>query len=271
MIHDEMEQTRANLADKLGALENQVRSTVSSASEAVTSTVEGVKDVVGSVSETVGDVTDALNFPKQIEEHPWVAIGIALAAGCTLGYLLSGSSRPEPRYEPRSEPLPEPPRPQPMPDLHFQQVTPTPAPQVCPTPPAQEKKDEHHEGLLEKAKDLLPDMDKLMPDLKEIGNTVISGLGGLAVGSLMGVIREMVAQGLPQEWKGEVNSLVDQVTRQLGGKVQPMREEPKPPQPQPQPQQSQPERKPGDRWPEDPAQKDPQNVRARRDQPAQKV
>jgi len=40
VIRDEMEMTRANLADKLGALENQVRETVSSASETVTSTAK---------------------------------------------------------------------------------------------------------------------------------------------------------------------------------------------------------------------------------------
>jgi len=50
VIRDEMEQTRANLADKLGALENQVRETVSGATEAVSSTVEGVKGVVETVS-----------------------------------------------------------------------------------------------------------------------------------------------------------------------------------------------------------------------------
>jgi len=37
VIRDEMEQTRANLADKLGALENQVRETVSGATDAVKS------------------------------------------------------------------------------------------------------------------------------------------------------------------------------------------------------------------------------------------
>jgi len=256
VIRDEMEQTRANLADKLGALENQVRETVSSASETVTSTVEGVKEVVGSVSETVGDVTEALNVPKQIEQHPWAAIGIALAAGCTVGYLLSGSRHPQPRYEPRPEP-----RPQPMPDLSLQQVTPTPMPAATlpPTPMPTAPEPEHHEGLLDKAKELLPDMDSVMPHLKEIGNTVISGLGGLAVGSLMSVIRELASQNLPQEWKGEVSNLVDQVTRQLGGKVQQVKEEPKPaetqqhpaePKPnEPKPQQSPPNDTRGQRNP----------------------
>jgi len=49
-------------------------------------------------------------------------------------------------------------------------------------------------------------------------NTAVSNLGGLAVGSLMGVIREMAAHGLPKEWHGDVTKLIDQVTTQLGGK-----------------------------------------------------
>jgi ElaB/YqjD/DUF883 family membrane-anchored ribosome-binding protein len=262
VIRDEMEMTRANLADKLGALENQVRETVTSATETVSSTVEGVKEVVGTVSETVDSVTETLNFPRQIEQHPWIALGIAVAAGCAAGYLLSGSSHHEPRYQP---PRYEPPRPQPMPDLHFQQITPSPTPTpssaTFPTPPApakEEKKDEKP-SLAAQAASMLPGLESLMPDLKDISSTVVSGLGGLAVGSLMSFIRELASQNLPEQWKGEVGNLVDQVTRQLGGKVQPVREEPKPAEPQqqqneprpnePKPQQSSPNENRGPRNP----------------------
>jgi len=111
VIRDDMEQTRANLADKLGALENQVRETVSTASETVTSTVEGVKEVVSTVSETVESVTESVNIYKQIEQHPWAAVGISLAAGFVAGQLLGGSSRPYPEPAPR-EHYPEPPAPE---------------------------------------------------------------------------------------------------------------------------------------------------------------
>jgi len=246
VIRDEMEMTRANLADKLGALENQVRETVTSASDTVNSTVEGVKEVVGTVSETVDSVTETLNFPKQIEQHPWVALGLAVAAGCAAGYLLSGSSQP--RYEP--QPRPEPPRPQPMPDLHLQQSSPaytpayTPAPSL--TPPAKEEKKDESPSLAAQAASMLPGLESLIPDLKEVSNTVVTGLGGLAVGSVMSFIRELASQNLPQEWKGEISNLVDQVTRELGGKPQPVREEPKPSEPQqhqaePKPTESKPQ------------------------------
>jgi len=94
VIRDEMEHTRANLADKLGALEEQVRETVSTASETVTSTVEGVKEVVSNVSETVENVTDTFNVSKHIDEHPWVAMGVAMAAGFVAAQMFGGSRHP---------------------------------------------------------------------------------------------------------------------------------------------------------------------------------
>src|SRR5262249_25030378 len=56
------------------------------------------------------------------------------------------------------------------------------------------------------------------PDTKEVMNTVVSSASSLAVGSLMGLIRELAASQLPAEWKGEATKLIVQVTTQLGGK-----------------------------------------------------
>lgn len=209
VIRDEMEQTRANLADKLGALETQVRETVSTASETVTSTVEGVKDVVETVTETVGDVTETLNFSKHIEENPWIAMGIALAAGFVVGQVFGGSSQPQPA------PAPPPPPPAPEPPRQFEQPR-----HVEPARPSHSQE----EGILGQLGSALPSLESMIPDIKGVGETMVTGLAGLAVGSVMGVVRELVAENLPSDWKGEVNNLVDQVTRQLGGKPQPPRD-----------------------------------------------
>jgi ElaB/YqjD/DUF883 family membrane-anchored ribosome-binding protein len=190
VIRDEMEQTRANLADKLGALETQVRETVVGAKEAVSSTVEGVKEAVGSVTETVGAVTEQLSVTKQVEEHPWLAMGAAVAAGFVAAQVLDQMSRPAPAPAP----------PQSLSDLSF----PSSSRFSEPLPPPAEKK----EGLLE----------SMMPDLGGVVNTLLSSAGGLAVNSLFGVIRELTSRGLPEEWKGEVTKLVDQVADKLGGK-----------------------------------------------------
>jgi ElaB/YqjD/DUF883 family membrane-anchored ribosome-binding protein len=211
VIRDEMEQTRANLADKLGALEEQVRETVSTASETVTSTVEGVKEVVDTVSDTVGSVTETFNISKQVEQHPMLAMGVALGAGFALSYLFSGSRQPVVVHQP---PPASPPPPQPQ--QHAQPSQPQQHPQ--PTAPRQQEAESQ-------ASSLLPSLESLMPDLQSIGNTVITGLGGLAVGSVMSVVRDMVAKNLPDDWQGEITKLVDQVTRQLGGNPRPVKHE----------------------------------------------
>jgi ElaB/YqjD/DUF883 family membrane-anchored ribosome-binding protein len=192
VIRDEMEQTRANLAEKLGALENQVRETVSGATEAVNSTVEGVKGVVSSVSETVESVTDTFNVSKQVEQHPWMAVGAAVATGFVLAQVIDRSRAPAPGAPPAPAPAPEPPR---------AAATPQPG-----TPQPQQ---EH--GLMHS-------LESMLPDMKGVMGAMVGNLGGLAVGGLMGVIRELAAQGLAEEWKGDVSRLIDQVTEQLGGK-----------------------------------------------------
>jgi len=203
VIRDEMEQTRANLADKLGALETQVRETVSGATEAVNSTVEGVKDVVSSVSDTVESVTDTFNVSKQVEQHPWLALGAAVAAGFVAAQVIGRSSQPAPA------PAPEP---QSWPNLEVKSQSEAEAPRQAEVrqQPAEEKKE---------SGSILPSLDSLLPDMTKVMNTMVAGVGGLAVGSLMGVIRELAVNGLPPEWKDEVTNLVNQVTTQLGGKT----------------------------------------------------
>jgi len=227
VIRDEMEQTRANLAEKLGALENQVRETVSGATEAVSSTVEGVKGVVESVSETVESVTETFNLSKQVEQHPWMAFGAAVAVGFVASQVLDRLTQPSP--------APGAPQPTPSPmnysSIPLQTVhQPSPAPEAA----RAESHGESSESLLgslgHKALDSLKDV---LPDTKEVMGTVVSSVSGLAVGSLMGLIRELAATQLPTEWQGEATKLIDQVTTQLGGKPKSSWEKaPEPPAPQ---------------------------------------
>lgn len=183
VIRDEMEQTRASLADKLGALENQVRETVSGATEAVSSTVEGVKEVVGSVSDTVGSVAETFNVRKQVEAHPWAAVGAAVAAGFLAGQFVGRAGAPSARPHSLSE-----------------MASPSGG------PPEPEPKQE--ESLL----------GSMVPDLGGVANTLLAGAGGLAVNSVMGVVRELITRGLSPEWKGELDKVVDSVASKLGGK-----------------------------------------------------
>jgi len=92
-----MEATRGSLAQKIGELESQVRETVTGAGEAVTATKEGVMEVVSSVSDTVSNVKESIketfDLRKHVEEHPWAAFGVAVAAGATAGMLVGPSGR----------------------------------------------------------------------------------------------------------------------------------------------------------------------------------
>jgi len=136
MIRADAHQTRAQLADKLEALESQVTQTVAgvtsavetvsnsvsgvtSAVESVASTVsETVANVTGTVSDTVQNMTETVSntvetvtqtfdISPRIQEHPWASVGCAIAAGFAGGYL-TGSSRakgapPPPSYTPPAQ------------------------------------------------------------------------------------------------------------------------------------------------------------------------
>jgi ElaB/YqjD/DUF883 family membrane-anchored ribosome-binding protein len=224
VIRDEMEQTRANLADKLGALESQVRETVSGATDAVSSTVEGVKGVVETVSETVESVAETFNLSKQVEQHPWMAFGAAVAVGFVAAQVFERWGQPSPP--------PAPPPPAPMPPASLSSIPLQPMHQPAPaTEPARGESHGESESLLGSlGHSALESLKEVLPDTKEVMNTVVSSASSLAVGSLMGLIRELAATQLPAEWQGEATKLIDQVTTQLGGKPKPAWEKaPEPP------------------------------------------
>jgi len=242
VIRDEMEQTRANLADKLGALESQVRETVSTASETVASTVEGVKEVVGNVSETVENVTETLNISKQIDQHPWMAVGVAMAAGFVAAQMFGGSRQQVVHAPPPPKPEPQP---EPRHETHASASGPSLLSQAASLVPSLES---FVPDIAGKAAAAIPSLETLAPELKTLGDTVVNGLGGLAVGGVMNIIRELAAEALPDAWKGEVTKLVDDLTQQLGGKPleAKQQEEPKPSSPQKSPQEQNVQQKPNE-------------------------
>jgi len=190
VIQSRMEETRASLADKLEALENQVLGTVSDATSAVANTVEDVKSVVGSVTEsvqeTVESVKETFNLRKQFEKHPWLLLGGSVAVGYVGGCLLSPSSRTTNGHT--AQPAAELPTAAAPSFLHQQ-------PQAAPPAPASQPAEEpgaFHEAL--------------------------HRLRGLAVGSLMGVVRQMLTTTLPEALTDDVSHLVDDFTTSLGGK-----------------------------------------------------
>jgi ElaB/YqjD/DUF883 family membrane-anchored ribosome-binding protein len=86
LIRQQMQEKRAELSEKLQTLGEMlpkpetVAETVESVSDSVTNTAE-------TVQETVESVQDAFDLPKQVQEHPWLAVGGAVL----VGYLAHGA------------------------------------------------------------------------------------------------------------------------------------------------------------------------------------
>jgi len=189
VIHHEMEATRASLADKLDTLENQVLGTVHDATAAVAHTVEDVKSVVGSVTESIQDTVESVKETLNLSEQVRQHPWGMLGGAAAVGFFggwLMGPSRKEPE---------------------------APAPAFTPresyTAPVREKPAEASSGSAESV-------------LAE----PVQALKGIALGALMGLVRDMAAKALPDNLKDDVVNVLNDFTTKIGGKlVQPCTEE----------------------------------------------
>lgn len=208
VIKEDMDHTRAALAEKLQALDQNVISpmqqasttvaeTVSDVKSAVTETVEGVKDAFGSVADkltaTVESVKHTLDFRGHVENHPWGAVGTAVAVGFVGGLLTGGRSRRDDDYYSRRE---------------------TPAAAAFTSPgngyPAADKESDEPGPF----------------------DTVVETLRKLSLGVLLGSLREMAAQAVPSDFTAKVSEMFDNLTTKLG--AEPMRVSGVQQQPQPE-------------------------------------
>jgi len=225
VIHHQMEATRADLTNKLSALENQVGGTVQAATDAVETTkdvvnetvesvketvenvtekfhdtVEGVTDSVQhavegvreSVEETVKTVTEAFNLKLQCERHPWVVFGGAVGVGFLGGLLLGRSSRQANFTSKGGSAF--------LPDYSSGGETRTAA---APTQPRAEQKSDTGTGTGAAVSSWFWDQ--------------LGGLRGLALGAVMGVVKDLVTQAVPAAVKERVTEEVDKITKGLGG------------------------------------------------------
>jgi ElaB/YqjD/DUF883 family membrane-anchored ribosome-binding protein len=200
MIRQQMQQTRESLSEKLETLEQQVVQTVQGATTAVSETVESVKEAVqgtvetvkGSVQDTVESVKSTFDLGRHVQEHPWFMVGGATAAGFLAGRLMGSlglfngratAAPPPSRGGYREEP-PRAPR-----AAAVSQAAPAPA---------------------------------WTQQVTHLFGDEIRQLKGLALGTLFGVVRDLVTQAVPQQLESQVKSLFNNVTTKLGG--EPVRE-----------------------------------------------
>jgi ElaB/YqjD/DUF883 family membrane-anchored ribosome-binding protein len=193
MIEREMEQTRTALTEKLEALESKVADTVSSTTDAVeevvTTTKEAVEEAVENVRETVEAVTDkvqetvhdigeALSLSHHAERRPWVFFGGAVTVGCLGSWLLARRQRRGQAGQQRSS----------------------------------------AEAWSSVAREAPPARQEAEPSPKRSWfGEELRHLRNLAVGALMGAVRDLATRAVPESIRQRVAEEVDHMTTHLGG------------------------------------------------------
>jgi ElaB/YqjD/DUF883 family membrane-anchored ribosome-binding protein len=210
VIKSQMLDTRTALTEKLEAVENLVTSKVKDTTEAVAETVENVKDAVestvttvtDSVQQTVETVKETFNLRRQVEDHPWAMLGGSVVLGYVAGSLLARA--PEPWTRHAGHGYRTPPRLAPG----YEQARP---------PAVSERyaaaRDVTEPGWGEKLSEALA---PAMTRLRE-----------LVVGTVAGLVGEMILNATPENLRPDVTEVIDDVTTGLGGKpVRPFAEHP---------------------------------------------
>jgi ElaB/YqjD/DUF883 family membrane-anchored ribosome-binding protein len=237
LIKHQMEHTRAALTDKLELLEHQVTDTVTGAADtvekvrhtvqdtvhdaaqtvekvrhAVQETVSGaaesmanmkhafqetVDSVRESVRETAETVSETLDVRKQVERHPWAMVAGATAVGFGVGVLISRTDVREAACSAASS------------AAHSAKSLAgnwggsvgDHSPQW--TGPQREQFASHPQPAVQEESPWMPAVNKLK---------------GLAIGAMLGVLRDVLSKSMPDTLRGQVGEVIDNFTTSLGGK-----------------------------------------------------
>lgn len=202
-IREEMERTRASLAEKLEDLENKVtgtvQETVETVSEKVQETVAAVSDTVTSVKESVASsvetvketVKETFNIPLQVRRHPWPMVGGSFVLGFLGGWLTGGTSQRARRSY----------------------TAPQAAGMSYAADTGRYEEPAAHRGLGAE-----PRESGWLGSLLSSLGPEIDKLKGMAVGTLGGLFRDMVADALPENLRGQAVEMFDDFTTRMGGK-----------------------------------------------------
>lgn len=210
VIRHQMEETRTSLAEKLETLEQQVVCTVHGATSAVTDTVEAVREAVhdsvekvkGSVEETVETVRDTLDIQRQVERHPWAMMTGSVILGYVGGSLLNHTQQEHYRGSSLGPVYSNPDRGT-MEGLRNGGTTRIPVQESLTSEKVEQAGGTEHHWLDEAG---------------QMFEKEISKVKGLAIGTVLGVLRDLIATSLPEPLKPELHEVMDSVTTKLGGK-----------------------------------------------------
>lgn len=202
VIRQQMEETRTALTQKLETLEEKVVSTVQDATSAVTDTVDNVKDAVqetvtnvkDTVQDTVESVRDTFDVERQVQRRPWLMFGGSVVLGYIAGSLLHrGTARRRSSTQ-----------------VRFDRLASSSAPAMNGShaaPPAAQPISQSEAA----------DEPSLFATLTEQFKPEIAKLKGMAIGTALGAVRDLVTHAVPDQMKGQVTEMVDNVTMKLGG------------------------------------------------------
>lgn len=207
VIKTEMEIRRASLSDKIEALEQQVTQSVHDVTDAVTNVKEAVEDTVSSVKDTVqetivavkgsvGDTVDAVketfDVPHQVDLHPWAMLGGALALGFVAGKLLS-----PPKSETRAA-------------TRYAEANGSPA-RTDFVP-----RSNGHHGQENLSSTTPPKEASILSKLSKMVEPELDKIKGLAIATVAGMVRDYVAEAVPNEIGSHLHDIIDDITNKLG-------------------------------------------------------
>ena len=189
LIRDQMTETRTALTDKIDKLQEQVLGTVEGTTRTVTETVEAVQeavqDTVGTVKESVQDTVDtvksAFDLSEQMNKHPWLMMGGAVAVGYLGGRLLLG---------------------------HDYTALPPPSDGSAPRRPP--SRTEAATAAVSSAASATAGW------LEELAAPLLKQAEQMALGVLTGVAADLVQNSAPEGMRGQLNEMVEKFASSVG-------------------------------------------------------
>jgi ElaB/YqjD/DUF883 family membrane-anchored ribosome-binding protein len=197
VIAQQMRETRAALTDKLQTLERQVTGTIQDVSDTVENVRCAVHETVDTVQQSVRNgvaaIKSVVDIEQQVVRDPWLMLGGSIVLGCLGGYLLAKrppsekglSDTARTHTDGQAERLPATAG---APDGHVESTEPSSG-----TEPA---------WITELA-------EKFRPEIEELRR--------LAIGTGLGLLRDMISQSAPEELSRKLAEVIDSVTVKLGG------------------------------------------------------
>lgn len=200
--------TVSSVTETVSHMTETMEGTVQAVAESVSGTVESVKDTMESMgetaSETVEAVKEALNVPEMIRRSPWLWMGGSVVAGFIAGKIFA----PRPHHTVAASSF-----------MHGSGNGYTETAEQRTLQASREASHSQHETTDGKPEATTGGgLSSVVSGLTEQFAPELHKLQGLAVGTLFGVVRDMVSQAVPESLKQQVQGVFNDFTEKVGGK-----------------------------------------------------